>query len=287
MNKNVKILVCCHKKDLCETNEPYYPIHVGKAVHPEVDLGIQCDNEGDNISEKNGSYCELTGLYWAWKNLKDVDVIGLCHYRRYFDFHNQCQYPFPCVPNNSGSLDNVDLSIPDDIIEKVSQGDVVMSRPVIYPYSLQLEYCSSQLSTDFQVLKEHFDNLETEEMRDAFYEVMYRGNKMSPFNMFIMSWKDFDAYCSWLFPLLADVESKIDITHYSTMQKRVFGFMAERLMCVYMTAKKKNKVIHKPVLWFSNSTINYSPVLRFVLDRVYNFSFMLWRKPLSTYKKQK
>ena len=82
----IKILVCCHKKDICVKQEPYMPIHVGHALHSETNLGMQCDDEGDNISLKNGSYCELTGMYWAWKNLKNVDIIGLNHYRRYFDF---------------------------------------------------------------------------------------------------------------------------------------------------------------------------------------------------------
>ena len=59
----------------------YFPIHVGR--EGKADLGYIGDNTGDNISAKNANYCELTGLYWAWKNLK-CDYIGLCHYRRYF-----------------------------------------------------------------------------------------------------------------------------------------------------------------------------------------------------------
>ena len=80
---NVKILVCCHKQDVMASQEPYMPIHVGKALHPELDLGIQGDNTGDNISEKNPLYCELTALYWVWKNV-DADYKGLFHYRRAF-----------------------------------------------------------------------------------------------------------------------------------------------------------------------------------------------------------
>lgn len=91
----VKILVACHKADPnIRQDDIYMPIQVGKALHPELDLGFQCDNTGDNISEKNGSYCELTALYWAWKNLKDIDYIGLCHYHRYFSIyeHKISQY---------------------------------------------------------------------------------------------------------------------------------------------------------------------------------------------------
>ena len=77
-----KIIVCAHKKDFVMDNELYMPLQVGKAI-AKVDLGFQGDDTGDNISAKNPNYCELTGLYWAWKNL-DADYIGLAHYRRHF-----------------------------------------------------------------------------------------------------------------------------------------------------------------------------------------------------------
>ena len=78
-----KILVCCHKKAEVYSDDIYTPIHVGKALHPNLNLGFMTDNIGENISEKNDSFCELTAQYWAWKNLR-CKYIGLCHYRRYF-----------------------------------------------------------------------------------------------------------------------------------------------------------------------------------------------------------
>ena len=85
MSKKLKIIVCAHKADEhIKTDEPYFPLQVGKELHPLLDLGFACDNTGDNISSKNPSYCELTALYWGWKNIHDVEYLGLNHYRRYF-----------------------------------------------------------------------------------------------------------------------------------------------------------------------------------------------------------
>ena len=78
---NIKIIVAAHKKYRMPADQCYLPLHVGKKG--KADLGYQGDDVGDNISEKNPYYCELTGLYWAWKNL-DADYIGLAHYRRHF-----------------------------------------------------------------------------------------------------------------------------------------------------------------------------------------------------------
>ena len=80
---NVKILVAHHKPGLIIKDNIYFPIQVGKAMHPEVNLCIQGDDTGENISSKNSIYCEMTAWYWAWKNIK-ADYVGLCHYRRYF-----------------------------------------------------------------------------------------------------------------------------------------------------------------------------------------------------------
>ena len=77
----IKILVAAHKLYWMPNDSVYMPIHVGR--EGKADLGYVGDNTGDNISAKNPNYCELTALYWAWKNL-EADYVGLVHYRRYF-----------------------------------------------------------------------------------------------------------------------------------------------------------------------------------------------------------
>ena len=78
---DVKILVATHKPYWMPSDSVYMPIHVGR--EGKTDIGFTGDDTGDNISTKNPYFCELTGLYWAWKNL-NCEYIGLCHYRRYF-----------------------------------------------------------------------------------------------------------------------------------------------------------------------------------------------------------
>ena len=84
--KDIKVIVATHKKYKMPEDKLYFPIHVGK--EGKNDIGFIGDNTGDNISVKNPNFCELTGLYWAWKNL-EADYIGLTHYRRHFSIqHN-------------------------------------------------------------------------------------------------------------------------------------------------------------------------------------------------------
>ena len=78
---NIKIMIAVHKPYWMPEDSVYLPLYVGAEGKP--DLGYTKDNTGDNISAKNSHFCELTGMYWAWKNL-EADYIGLVHYRRYF-----------------------------------------------------------------------------------------------------------------------------------------------------------------------------------------------------------
>ena len=83
MQQKIKILIACHRQYPVPAEPCYLPVEVGAALHPQPIPGFTPDNTGENISEKNTHYCELTALYWGWKNL-DAACIGLVHYRRFF-----------------------------------------------------------------------------------------------------------------------------------------------------------------------------------------------------------
>lgn len=246
----VKILVCCHKKDVMATQEPYFPIHVGKAIS-DVDLLIQGDDTGDNISVKNRNYCELTGMYWAWKNMKDVDVIGLCHYRRYFDFHGQCSAMRYLEVVRTDKFASLDLSIPDNIIKEVMNGKAVVAKTKYYPYSLHADYCCCHISDDYRTLEKYIKETQPKNVRRAFYHVMNQNNGLIHYNMFLMTFQMFDKYCQWIFKVLGDMEKLIDISNYTPFQARIWGYIAERLFNVWLEAEGIT-LIQRPVLWITD-----------------------------------
>lgn len=240
-----KILVCCHKPDQFINNEVYMPIHVGKA-NSKYDLGIQGDDTGDNISKENPHFCELTGLYWAWKNMQPVDYIGLCHYRRYFNFHTHGTMFSDSTIIHSEKFDDLDLSLPN-IDDLFSQYDAVIAKPRIYPYSLSVDYCVGQVSEDLLTLYEVVEAKYPDYSVDM-KNVFLKNNKLSHYNMFILRWEDFNNYCEWLFDVLFEVRKKINIENYSVYQGRIWGFMSERLLQVWLLHNKK-RVKHYPIYW--------------------------------------
>lgn len=244
--EKIKIIVCCHKDDIYKSSETFMPLHVGKAIS-KYNLGIQGDNTGENISAKNASYCELTGIYWAWKNLKDVDYIGFCHYRRYFDFNHLGRPFFPKTSFNTNQFDELNLNINKETEKWLKEGGCIISKACHIHASLYMQYCEGHYSPDIKLLGDIIRERFPQKYFQGFVDSMIKSNLFSPYNMFIMNWKDFDSYCTWLFSLLEEVENRIDITNYPSYQKRIFGFMGERLLNLYIKAEKM-KVKQMPVI---------------------------------------
>ena len=223
---NIKILVATHKKYWMPEDEVYLPIHVGK--EGKQDLGYIGDNTGDNISIKNSNYCELTAIYWAWKNL-EADYIGLVHYRRYFTKHNlrNCEKKKQDILTKNdfeNILKDVDIIVPD---KRKYYIETIRSH---YNHS----YYEKDLNETENIIKEIYP-----EYSIAFNKVMNR-TWAHMFNMFVMRRDYFDEYCEWLFTILFELEERIDISNYTTMEARVFGFISELLLDVWLETKQIN-----------------------------------------------
>lgn len=219
---NIKILVATHKEYKMPKDSVYLPIHVGKAVS-DLALPFIGDNTGDHISSKNPNYCELTAIYWAWKNL-DADYIGLAHYRRHFVLRKPGLF---CKDKFMKILSSTDV---EHLLEKHS---LVLPKP--RNYFIETNYShfihahpAESMELTKQILKERYPAY-----LPSFEKAMNR-TTAHRFNMFIMKKDLFHDYCSWLFSILSELEERLDISSYNSYNKRIFGFISERLLDVYV-----------------------------------------------------
>lgn len=251
MSADIRILVACHKPSPVPESNIYLPVHVGKALS-SYELGFQGDDEGENISAKNPNYCELTALYWAWKNLKGADIVGLCHYRRFFDFHHQCIRFLPDTSFPLSAFGDLDYSMDSKSIDDLLRGKVIVPRTLAWNSTLRQHYCGGHVSDDFRTLERIVRATQPGRYHDAFDRQLCEGYRFRPYNMMIMCRQDFDAYCAWLFEVLFRVEEVVDVSHYSQYQRRIFGFMAERLLSVWLDAEQK-QLVERPVIYLDEN----------------------------------
>ena len=193
----LKIIVAVHKEYDIPKEDIYLPVFVGASLN-ECNLPYQRDNEGENISNKNRSFCELTGLYWTYKNYQ-ADYLGLCHYRRYFD------------------LKNLDIE----------QCQIVL--PKKRHYYIETVYDQFGHAHGFQALdivreiieKDHQDYL-------SCFDACMKKRSLHIYNMFIMKYDIFLKYCDFIFDVLFKLEKQMGDVD------RLYGYVAERLMDVFV-----------------------------------------------------
>lgn len=215
----IKILVACHKADPnIRQDDIYIPIQVGKALNPDLNLGFVCDNTGNNISEKNNSFSELTALYWAWKNLKEFDYIGLCHYRRYFKI-------------SPSKLDK-DLQKGRIIIPEIYHSSVSTFSNFSLWTSLEDVYLLIDVVLDLYP-----------EYRNTITDYFFNDNRISICNMFLMDKMKFESYCTFLFSIMFQLERKLKHYPYSR-QQRVFGYLSEPLLLLWIRQNKYTSITY-------------------------------------------
>lgn len=231
MSEKITIYVATHKKAKFPKESIYKPIRVGAALNSD-DFGYQRDDIGENISNKNKSFCELTATYWIMKNDKS-DIVGLTHYRRYF---------FKKYKNNK--LENV-LSEQD--IRKI-----LKDKDIIVPNSTFIIKHNAEKSWEKTHIKKDYDECRkiiSEKYPDYMeaFEKFSKSRFLYICNMFIARKEIFDEYYKWLFDILFELEKRTDISQYDDYNKRLFGFMSERLFNVWLLKHKELKVQKMPV----------------------------------------
>lgn len=232
---SIKILVATHKKYRMPKDDIYLPIQVGAAG--KKSFGIQKDNIGENISDRNSHMCELTAIYWAWKNL-DADYIGLTHYRRHFTKAN--------IVKRLMSKDKFQLVLSKEEAEEIlKKHDLILPNKRRYyiesirSHFLHLPYTFEK---DLIVFEKTIKEL-APDYYDAYETVMNR-SWAHMFNMFVMKKEYFDKYCEWMFPILQATDEKIDTTGYTPMETRAVAYFGEFMLDIW---NEKNGITYKEV----------------------------------------
>src|SRR5574344_1993963 len=216
----IRISVATHKRYWMPTYSIYMPLHVGR--EGKADLGYT----GHNISTKNSSFCELTGLYWAWKNLKDVDYIGIAHYRRHFVKHG---LHITTAQKQKAVIGGQEL---EELLQK--HDVIVPSKRHYYIETTRSQYEHAHNPNDLVEVKNIIDQKHPQYA--AAFETVMNQTSGHRFNMFIMSKQKMNDYCTWLFDILFELEQRIDPSKYNKYNSRIFGFMSERLFDVWLCA---------------------------------------------------
>lgn len=243
---DLKIFISCHKKSKVAEREFLYPIQVGACYAKDRIESFLHDDEGDNISEKNKKYCELTAQYYVWKNI-EADYYGFFHYRRYFNFNLDKNLKEDAW--GSVVYDKIDeavieeLSIDEKKIKDLfKEYDILTTKKrdlskapgankgitVYKEYIKQEHQHEKDLKKLLEVIKYKYP--EFEEIADAYMN----GDKAYECNMFIMKKDIFYKYSAWLFEVLFEVEKYIDFSTYNIEETRVMGFLAERACGIYI-----------------------------------------------------
>lgn len=199
-------------------SDPYEPLKEEKILQVGAALtadrlfsGVTTDDTGENISDMNRQFCELTGLYWIWKNAPE-DIAGLVHYRRHFLL----------PPGWMGAFAS-------------GEADVIFPVPLYVAPSLEENYRERHDPADWDIMMGYLEEYHPEERDTA--KRFFAGGLYSPCNMLIARKAVLDDLCGFLFPVIFAAAEKIG-THDDKYQNRYPGFMSERLISYFFESRR-------------------------------------------------
>lgn len=237
--KDITIIIAAHKAYQMPEDPMYLPLHVGAegktdAEGKELDLGYVKDNTGDNISSLNPSFCELTGLYWAWKNL-DADYIGLAHYRRHFGY-KKTKDPFQSVltyEQIKPDLGKIKIFTPNKRKYYIE---------TLYDHYKHTHYAEQLDETRAIIADLYPDYLES-------YDEVVKRTYGYMFNMMIMQREQMDHYCKWLFDILFELQKRMadneKMQDLSVFQSRFYGRVSEIIFNVWLDRQIRSGAVRK------------------------------------------
>ncbi|HVK97978.1 MAG TPA: DUF4422 domain-containing protein [Flavisolibacter sp.] len=234
------------------------PIHAGKAIS-KTSLPFEGDNTGDHISHLNEFYSELTVIYWVWKNFNReyVKYWGIVHYRRFFcndtfigRIKKKSIYSYAATQQALDAVLNDTLE--QSFLEDFKEYDVILQRPM-YVYkkkgiikSINQHYGDEHFASDWKVTQDILLEKYPEYKKSIHF---FDQPKMSFFNMMMAPWHVWDDYLEWLFDILFEVDKQIQKAE-DPYQRRVMGYLSERLINLYFFHNSQYKIKYYPIASF-------------------------------------
>lgn len=227
-----ELYICCHKFYQVPKHPLLLPIQVGTALTNIRIPGWLHDDEGENISRLNRSYCELTAQYWAWKN-STAEYVGFFHYRRYL--YPDCTATVAYILRDRPTNELLIKLGYEDFERIIHQYDVIVPKgenmylSVREHYRRGQDHCAQDLALMEKIMVEKNPDYRWAMEKYLSDSVCYFGN------IYIMRRELFEDYCAWLFPLLKEFDSRAKFDGRNSQQMRADGYLAERLFGIYLT----------------------------------------------------
>ena len=256
---------------------------------------IALDSSGDNISHLNPHFCELTAMYWAWKNV-DSSYYGLFHYRRILDLSEQAQqirtdYPIIVSPR-SYNPKRQGLTT-ENITKLLQEYDIILPQGYKNHYNLACDegldnygiYAHYHYAKDLDRIIELIKSRHPE-MQAALESTLFTyPPRWHIANIFIMRKELYFAYCEWLFSLLFDLSKETDLSDYTPYQARIYGFLSERMFNIWLAYQRHTqtlKILEAPMLLLTKHT---KPLIGWDINekhkRFYLFGVRVYKKSLN------
>ena len=174
-----------------------------------------------------GGFCELTGLYWAWKNIA-AKYIGIVHYRRYFRTLKISEY-----------LSGGASSLSEDAIGTQELEELIAGRRVLVPKkryyyieSLYSHYAHTHYAGHLDLTRDILNEKYPKYVKS--YDRTVRRMSGHMFNIMVMERKLLGDYCEWLFDILFELEKRVDTSGLSAYHRRLFGRVGEILFNAWL-----------------------------------------------------
>lgn len=242
---NKLIGVVGHKPFTVPAGPMYRGIQVGQGVQIP---GMLRDNTLDNIADKNDTYCELTAQYWIWKN-SDAEIKGLVHYRRILGGEGRKAKLLESISARRQKALNG-----EETEQLLQQYDVILPKMHNYVTETALEHYQKNhvTSSSFNMIRQYVQENFPEYVEPL--DGVLHSKQSHLFNILIAKKEIFDAYSEWLFTVLGYVEQNVDTSGLSKSERRIFGYLSELLLDVWIQANGLSHV-DMPLLFLEHQNL--------------------------------